>query len=1433
MCQMSASDAAAGARAAQEEFATSPPPKDLIKLKRLEEAVIVEGLRRRYAQDAIYTYVGTVLISVNPYRVLDDLYTPSTIDKYAKHPQEGVHDELDPHVFALAGNAYHGLVGSWEDQAVLISGESGAGKTEACKLVLEYLMEMSARTPKAGPGHDAGGHGIVGTHTLLDPGIGLDRLEDQCMQAQIIFESFGNAKTVRNDNSSRFGKWIEVLFSRSGHITGSSIRTYLLEKSRITHIDEGERNYHIFYQLLEHLTSEAAAGKDRSSVFRLEGCTADSFTYLRSNQGQSHGSGNGRSAKQGEQHFVDVDNFDKLINAFRLFGLADQAFDDIMRLLAAVLHLGNIRFSAKSMRDQNSNAQGSVVAPPPPGSKRNPLRDAAELLGVKSEDLEKAVCSTSVKAGKELIIKPNGVEKACRARDALAKGVYEGLFKWIGNYLNNTMQQEQQLAPTERSKLRTIGILDIFGFESLQTNSFEQICINYCNERLHYHFNEECFKIEQQEYISEGVSVENVPYIDNSECIQLFEASGRAASPGIFALIDTQVHTPEGNEEKLLETMYGTHKSHPNLAKPHPREGDYREHFKIVHYAGHVLYNSEGLLEKSRDAMHHDVKALLSNSSFELLRNATDAIAGPTANGKGKGGKGGGKASKATLGTQFCNQLGSLMGTINAAKPHFVKCIKPNDASAPQRFEVKNITEQLQYVGVLSLCQLRKVGYCERVVFDAFMSKYRCLCPKAGKTLDAFVKALSAQGLLEAGGWVTGHTKIMLKTEQSNALERALLKVKLRSALVLQRQTKAWLFRKRVKRASDAKAALRGAMASQSIDDLGAAIAGFEDRMPEVFHLMPLYRRAQSRLTQMKVEKEAELLLDAAIASREISTLEQALKTCSEMKYTKGKYDAAKRLMVELKQALCINMLQEAMEPLDKKALKQAIAMAKALGMSSNVWVKEAKKALKGKPPKAAPAKEEPGKEETSTKGKKEGKGEGKGEGDAAMSETDESKGVSEDLFMPAAGDENGDADGTIESMMIPDSYTDGDGEEEEGEGTLSTKAGNGALLFKEFGSVLDFGQPTSVRLHHLNGLANVIRAKINSDSSVLSEADVGVLDSSVEMVVRGPVPLTDLTPEEAKDFGGIKTLLAFAKEVLACNAKLKMAVYSKSVSDIIDALDMAENLGVQNTYVQQAVTMHETLLKNKEHLGELADKPTADRILDVARGNRWRFDKFVKLRPKQEYVRGRWMGRKRLMDTMLMHTREPIPNSLTKLPSDLNKVAIACFKCLLGCTGVKRTTFPASYAHELLKLGLRNDKVRDEVFLQQMKQIHMNHDQTSLYNSWLVLCVWITLFCPTVELELYVLNFLLRFADQEKERERERESGEQGQGQGHPYACYCIKVMQKRFSLEENVLKEKMRKMAIPSIDQIASILRGRSTPFLEGDGDEGRREAAADFTQ
>ena len=460
-----------------------PTEENMVKLSQLTEAGILKNLHVRFEQEDIYTYVGTVLISVNPFRALP-LYGPEWVDRFRR---KGAFGE-PPHVYAVADTAYRSLMTSWEDQSIIVSGESGSGKTEATKLVLEYLTEMSGRalaqndddTDDSGEPHAHAQRNGRRVAAAAD-GDGRAPLEEQCLHAQVVLEAFGNAKTLRNDNSSRFGKWIEVHLSRGGQIQGAVVHTYLLEKSRVVLLDQGERSYHIFYELLAGAQSDASLAAHLDLKGDASCCAPEAFRVLRSSGTYLAG-----GASDGEE-------FGKRCEALAAFGVAGDRLRALLHVVAGILHMGNVEFDAHECRAAEAAQDGSAVS----AAARPALERSARQLGVSAADLEAAMVTRSwsgaARDGDEPIRIPRKPHEAADARDALMKALYSGLFGWLRNIINRSLDKRDGgdgAGAGDKDGCRAIGILDIFGFEILQNNGFEQLCINYCNEKLQAHFNE-------------------------------------------------------------------------------------------------------------------------------------------------------------------------------------------------------------------------------------------------------------------------------------------------------------------------------------------------------------------------------------------------------------------------------------------------------------------------------------------------------------------------------------------------------------------------------------------------------------------------------------------------------------------------------------------------------------------------------------------------------------------------------------------------------------------------------------------------------------------------------------------------------------------------------------------------------------------------------
>ena len=538
------------------------------------------------------------------------------------------------------------------DQSVIIAGESGAGKSEATKLILQFLAEVSANATTTG-GKTSGS-----TST---------KLEQQLLAANPILEAFGNAKTLRNNNSSRFGKLITVMFNNNGGITGGRIINYLLEKSRVVGQTKGERNYHIFYQLLhggcdfKHLTAdlklldpELFHITNQSGVVTIDGINDD-------------------------KEFEDVNM------SFDVLGFSDDEKKSIFSMVVGVLYLGNVKFTEVKKEGQDDIA--SVF-------NKNVVETAADMWGVDSGDLEKFLVSKYI-GSRDLILVDYKLQQAIDAKDGIVKRVYGELFQLLVNRINLVLSSGQE------SCKNFIGVLDIFGFESFAVNSFEQLCINYCNEKLQFHFNEHIFSMEQSMYKEEDISIPDSSFVDNQPTLDLLELK----VSGLFSMCDEEIALPRGSDETLLSKMIVRHgdtrsNPHPNFAKPKPGK-DTRDLFGVVHYAGTVFYNVTNFLDKNKDQLNIDLVGVMKKSTSTMMQSMFAPFEDRESQKKvvnRRGSVGGGGKAK-TLGAQFKAQLQDLLNTLNATSPHFIRCIKPNDLKVGGVFDGQRMQDQLRYAG--------------------------------------------------------------------------------------------------------------------------------------------------------------------------------------------------------------------------------------------------------------------------------------------------------------------------------------------------------------------------------------------------------------------------------------------------------------------------------------------------------------------------------------------------------------------------------------------------------------------------------------------------------------------------------------------------------------------------------------------------------------
>uniref|UniRef100_A0A672S2B8 Unconventional myosin-Va n=1 Tax=Sinocyclocheilus grahami TaxID=75366 RepID=A0A672S2B8_SINGR len=712
---------------------------DLTALSYLHEPAVLHNLKVRFIDSKlIYTYCGIVLVAINPYETLP-IYGTDIINAYSGQNM----GDMDPHIFAVAEEAYKQMARDERNQSIIVSGESGAGKTVSAKYAMRFFATVSGSASEA-------------------------NVEEKVLASNPIMESIGNAKTTRNDNSSRFGKYIEIGFDKKYHIIGANMRTYLLEKSRVVFQADEERNYHIFYQLC------ASAHLPEFKALKLG--KADDFHYT----------------KQGRNPVIDgIDDAKEMSttrNAFTLLGVNESYQLGLFQILASILHLGNIE-----VKDRDSDS--SIILP-----NNGHLSVFCELMGVTYQDMSHWLCHKKLKTATETYIKPIPKLQAINARDALAKHIYAKLFNWIVDHVNKALHSTVK-------QHSFIGVLDIYGFETFEINSFEQFCINYANEKLQQQFNMHVFKLEQEEYMKEQIPWTLIDFYDNQPCINLIEAK-----MGILDLLDEECKMPKGSDDSWAQKLYNTHLKTCALFEK-PRMSN--KAFIIQHFADKVEYQCDGFLEKNKDTVNEEQIHVLKASKFDLLvelfqdeeKAKSPTGAAPATGGrtrlsvkpvKNKAGKAS-KEHKKTVGLQFRNSLQLLMETLNATTPHYVRCIKPNDYKYAFTFDPKRAVQQLRACGVLETIRISAAGFPSRWTYQEFFSRYRVLMKQKDVLTD---RKMTCKNVLEKlvqdpDKYQFGKTKIFFRAGQVAYLEK-LRADKLRAACIrIQKTIRCWLARKK------------------------------------------------------------------------------------------------------------------------------------------------------------------------------------------------------------------------------------------------------------------------------------------------------------------------------------------------------------------------------------------------------------------------------------------------------------------------------------------------------------------------------------------------------------------------------------------------------------------------------------------------------------
>ncbi|XP_071794491.1 myosin-IIIb-like isoform X2 [Asterias amurensis] len=713
---------------------------DLASLGRLDESILLNELKHRYNNDRIYTYVGDILVAVNPFRDIG-IYGQQQSELYKNKRRT----DNPPHIFAVSDSSYQAMitgsaVGGKRNQCIVISGESGAGKTESTKFIIKQLIELCK---------------------------GKSQLEQQILQVNPLLEAFGNAQTTMNDNSSRFGKYIQLKF-QEGKVMGAKISEYLLEKSRVVFQNKGEENFHIFYYMFAGLSPE------QQKKYKMSG--ADKYKYLT----------NGPSLS-GVKRLKDM--LAELTNAMDLVGFLDTEQDEMFSILASTLMMGEIELDAND--DDAAYVKGSAVS-------SCAVSSVSELLGINEDELKQVLTFNLSSARGDVFQRNYTKHQAQDARDAVAKTLYGRLFSWIVNKVNQLLAPELSLNPSDTTE---IGILDIFGFEQFQTNSFEQLCINLANEQLQYFFNQHIFLLEQEEYKAEGIDWSYVAFVNNQSLLDLF-----LAKPiGIVALLDEECRFPQATDHTFVEKLTQNFSRNHHFIKAKVSTSN---NFSIDHYAGRVEYNANLFLEKNRDTLPSKVMQMLRSSTNDLVsqifrgtvtRTGTLALQSRRKSRKSVKQRLGNRNTmkNLTVGAQFKNSLSILLELLNLANPHFVRCVKPNTTKAPKTFQDKFVTAQLRYTGMLETTRIRRLGYALRPQFADFVKRYRVLArsPKLAADKNGCVKILKSMGMTD---WHAGKTKLFLKYYHQDFLEEQMQRYG-ESAVHIQKIVRGFLARCRFK----------------------------------------------------------------------------------------------------------------------------------------------------------------------------------------------------------------------------------------------------------------------------------------------------------------------------------------------------------------------------------------------------------------------------------------------------------------------------------------------------------------------------------------------------------------------------------------------------------------------------------------------------------